>query len=108
MIISYIYTYIHMYIIYIYIHIHVYKVNLILHRSKSGLLVDVEELDVANLGSFTAHQVRDKLSRVHSALHTQRSGASVPAHQRVRLTMERLNAPSVPAITRLECLLSHV
>ena len=97
-----------MYIIYIYIHIHVYKVNLILHRSKSGLLVDVEELDVANLGSFTAHQVRDKLSRVHSALHTQRSGASVPAHQRVRLTMERLNAPRVPALTRLECLLSHV
>ena len=81
--------------------IHVYKVNLILHRSKSGLLVDVEELDVANLGSFTAHQVRDKLSPLHSTLHTQRSGASVPAHQCCSHT------PRVPAITRLECLLSH-
>ena len=42
------------------------KVNLILHRSKSGLLVDIEALDVHSMGSFAAHQ-------------------------RVRLTIERLN-----------------
>ena len=71
-----------------------YKVNLILHRSKSGLLVDVEELDVANLGSFTAHQVRDKLSPVRSTPYTQRSGAFVPAHQCC------YHPPRVPAITR--------
>ena len=42
--------------------------NLILHRSKSGLLVDVEELGVTHLGSFTAHQrVRLTMERLHAA-----------------------------------------
>jgi len=32
------------------------KVNLILTRSRSGLLVDIEEVDMADMGSFSAHQ----------------------------------------------------